>query len=307
MDIAGQVLVLFLLMLAGFVSTKLKVTGPEMAEYSSIFIMNVSLPAMLLASFQRPFSRELLGEAGAALFISAVIYGISFVLAYFYPRILGLKGPERGVHRYGVIFSNCGFIGYPMVEAILGPAYVFHAVIFNIPFSFLAYSVGAWLISKEGNKSLSLSWRTFANPSVMATLIGFFLFIFSIALPEPLYRSVKMLGDVTSPLSMIVIGVTLAQAKAEQIFGRRRIYTTVTLRLVLIPLLTALACYALGIRGSLLMLAVLITAMPCGSTTSIMASLYRTAPEEASSLVFLSTMLCMATIPAVVIAVRFFS
>lgn len=291
-------------MLIGFVSAKLKITGSEMAEHSSAFIMNVSLPAMLLASFQRPFSKELLGEAGAALFISTVIYGISFILAYFYPRILGMNGPERGAHRYGVIFSNCGFIGYPMVEAILGPAYVFHAVIFNIPFSFLAYSVGAWLVSKEGDRALSISWKTFANPSVAATFIGFLLFVFSIPLPDPLYRSIRLTGDITSPLSMIVIGITLAQAKPGQIFGRWRIYVTVAVRLAVLPALAALACYAFSIRGPLLMLAALITAMPCGASTSIMASLYRAAPEEAGSLVFLSTVLCMFTIPAVVIAIR---
>jgi predicted permease len=291
-------------MLTGFISAKLKVIGPEMAEHSSAFIMNVSLPAMLLSSFQRPFSRELLGEAGAALFISALIYGFSFLLAYFYPRLLRIQGPERGVHRYGVIFSNCGFIGYPMVEAILGPAYVFHAVIFNIPFSFLAYSIGAWLVSKEGERALAVSWKTFANPSVIATFIGFLLFICSATLPGPVYRSVKMIGDITSPLSMIVIGITLAQAKPGQVFGRWRIYVTVAMRLAILPALAAMACYAFGIRGPLLMLAVLITAMPCGSSTSIMASLYRSAPEEAGSLVFLSTVLCMFTIPAVVLAVR---
>jgi predicted permease len=303
-DAAGQVLVLFLLMLTGFISAKLKVTGPGMAEYSSVFIMNIALPAMLLASFQRPFSRELLGEAGAALLASAVVYGLSFLLAYFYPKVLRIHGPERGAHRYGLIFSNCGFIGYPMVEAILGPAYVFHAVIFNIPFSFLAYSAGAWLVSKEGDRALSVSWKTIANPSVIATFIGFLLFIFSIPLPEPLYRSLRMTGDITSPLSMIVIGITLAQAKPGQIFGRWRIYVTVAVRLAALPALAALACYAFGIRGPLLMLAALITAMPCGSSTSIMASLYRAAPEEAGSLVFLSTILCMFTIPAVVVAVR---
>jgi predicted permease len=301
-EVINQVLVLFFLMAAGFACAKWGVAGSAMAKASSTFIMNVTLPAMLLVSFQRPFSGELLGEAGAALVVSVGLYGLSGALAFFYPRILGITGPERGVHRYAVLFSNCGFIGYPMVESLLGPGYVFHAVIFNIPFSFLAYSLGAWLISKEGDEALSLSWRAFANPSVIATLLGFLLFIFSLSLPTPLYRSVKMLGDITSPLSMIVIGITLSQANIKQIFGRWRIYVTVAMRLIALPLAVLLLAHALGVNRPVLMLAVLIAAMPAASTTSIMASLYRVSPEEGSSLVFLSTTLCMVTIPAVIIA-----
>ncbi|GHV69839.1 transporter [Spirochaetia bacterium] len=307
MNIISQVLVLFFLMLAGFVTARLKATGPEMAGHFSSFIINFTLPAMLFASFQRPFSRELLGEGALALGLSAVTYAVAFAVAFIYPRLMGMPGPERGVHRYAIIISNCGFIGYPMVEAILGPSYVFHAVIFNIPFSFLAYSVCAWLISKEGKNVLSVSWKTFANPNVIATFLGLIFFLCSLRLPEPLYRAVKMTGDITSPLSMIVIGITLAQANIRQIFGRWRIYVTTALRLLILPMAAALLFYFIGVRGPLLMLAVLITAMPVGSTTSILASLYRVAPEEASSLVFLSTLLCMFTVPLLMfIMQRFF-
>jgi predicted permease len=302
--VVSQVLVLFFLMLAGFICAKFKLTGPETASYFSPFIINITLPAMLFTSFQRPFSRELLGEAGTALGMSVIVYGIAFIVAFAYPRIVGMNGPERGVHRYAIIISNCGFIGYPMVEAVLGPEYVFHAVIFNIPFSFLAYSVCAWLISKEGSREtagntpvFSMSWKTFVNSNVIATALGLFCFLLSLHLPEPLYRGLKMTGDITSPLSMIVIGTTLAQADVRQIFGRWRVYLTTCLRLLILPAFFGLLFHFFKIDGPLLMLAVLITAMPVGSATSIVASLYRVASEEASALVFLSTLLCMITVP----------
>ena len=211
-----------------------------------------------------------------------------------------MKGPERGVHRYALIISNCGFIGYPIVEAVLGPSYIFHAVIFNIPLSFLAFSLCAWFIAKEGGNPLGLTWKTFLNPNVIATLLGLFFFMFSLTLPEPLYRGIKMIGDITSPLSMILIGTTLAQAKIRQIFGRWQVYVTTAIRLLLLPGIVGLLFYLLGIRGPLFMMGIIITAMPAGSSTSILASLYRTAPEEASALVFLSTLLCVITVPLVI-------
>lgn len=297
MNVISQVSVLFILIVLGYACAKWKIAGPEAAAFFSPFVLNITLPCMLLVSFQRPFSGELLGEAGMAAAASMLMYGIAFPLACVYPRLLNIKGPERGVHRYALLFSNCGFIGYPVVEALLGPAYVFHACVFNILFSFLAYSVGAWLIAKEGKRRLAISWKTFINPSVAATFAGLILFLFSLRLPEPLFRSLKMAGDITSPLSMIVIGINLAQAKAGQILGRWRLYVTAVMRLAALPFLVGLGCRLLGFRGPLLGLAVILTAMPAGSTTSILASVYQVAPEEGSALVFLSTLFSMATIP----------
>ena len=307
MNAISSGLVLFLLMLTGFICAKIKITGPEIANYFSRFVICISLPALLLTSFQQPFSRELLRETGLVFFISTLIFAVSFFVALIYPRIMKMKGPERGVHRYAIIIPNSGFIGYPMVEAILGPAFLFHAAIYNITFTSMSLSLCAWLIAKEGKQSLKISWKTFVNQIVIATLVGFLFFIFAIRLPGPLYRSLKMLGDATSPLSMIVIGTTLAQANIRQVFGRPGIYVTVIIRLLALPVLAGVVSYILGIRGPLLAMTVLLTAMPAGSSTSLLASLYQTAAEEASSLVFLSTVLNMVTVPLIMLFMEFYA
>jgi predicted permease len=300
MNIVSQVLILFCLILLGFGCAKIKIFTSEAAGYFSSFILKIALPCMILASFQRPFSPELLGEAGAALGVSIILYAISFAVGIAYPRFLGITGPERGVHRYAVFFSNVGFMGYPMIEAILGPAYLFHLSVFNIPFTILGYSVGAWFIAKEGEKSLAMSWRTFTNPCVICTLVGFFLFFFSVPLPGFLSRSIKMAGDITSPLSMVVIGISLAGVEIRRMIGRWRIYVTVLIRLLLLPALMGLVFYFIGIRGPLMLMAAIITAMPVGAATSVLAAVYNTAPEEASAMVFLSTLFSIVTIPVVV-------
>jgi len=307
METATPVLVLFFLMLTGFVCAKIKITGPEMARHFSSFIINITLPALLFVSFQRPFTFELLREAGITFGLSILVYGLSILIALIYPQLLNMKGPEKGVHRYAIIISNSGFIGYPMVEAFLRPAFLFHAVIFNIPYSFLAFSICAWFISKEGKYPLKLNWKTFLNPNVIATFLGLVFFLLSIKLPDFLYRSFKMTGDMTSPLSMILIGTTLAQANLRQVFGRWQIYVTVLMRLILLPAIVGVIFYILGLRGHIFLLGILITAMPVGSATSILASLYQTTPEEAGSLVFMSTTLCMVTVPLVMLVANMFA
>jgi predicted permease len=247
---------------------------------------------------------ELLGETGVALGASAIIHAIAFAVAIPYPYLIRMKGPERGVHRYAAIFSNVGFMGYPMIEAILGPSYLIHLSVYNIPFNILAYSIGAWFIAKEGDKSLGITWKTFINPRIITTLLGFVMFLFSVPLPEFLLRSLKMAGDITSPLSMMVIGISLSGVGIRQMLGRWQIYATMAVRLLGMPALMGLVFYLLGIRGPLMLLAIIVTAMPPGTTTSILAASYNVAAEEASSLVFLSTLFSIVTIPVVVFVIN---
>jgi hypothetical protein len=98
---------------------------------------------------------------------------------------------SRGDFQY---LSNVALVGYSMVQAILGDGYLFHLTAYNIPFNFIAFSFGAWLIAKEGHNALILSWKTVINPAMAGVIIGFVFFLFSIPLPPILYRSGKIRG-----------------------------------------------------------------------------------------------------------------
>jgi predicted permease len=307
LQVASQVLVLFILMAAGFISYRFKITTKEGAAYFSAFVMKITLPCMVYQSFLRPFSRELLGEAGATLAVAFLVYGLALLYSLAYPYIFKIRGPERGIHRYAIFIPNSGLFGFPVISAIIGPSYIFHAAIFSVPANFLAFSVGLWLVAKEGGKAPAFSWKTFTSPLLLATIAGFITFIFEIGVPGPLEQSIRLAGNASTPIAMAVIGISIAQASAKQIFGRWRVYVTVIMRLLVIPALVGLACFLAGIRGPLLMLPVIICAMPAGSTTSIFASVYDVAIEEAGSIVALSTLMCAVTIPIVAITIHYFA
>ena len=303
-QVFNQVLVLVILMAVGFASTKLKIVTKEASANFSSFVLKVTLPCLILDSFRRPFSRELLGEAAVTLGIAFAVYSFALLLCLAYPHILGIKGPERGIHRYALFISNSGFFGYPVTQAILGPFYLFHASLFNVPSNILAFSVGAWLVAKEGGKAPAFSWKVFLTAPIVSTIAGFTIFFFSIPLPEVLAQAIHLTGSLTTPLSMAVIGISIAQTDMRQMLGRWRVYVTVFVRLLLLPVLTGLVCYLVGIRGPLLMLSVIVAGMPAGSSTSILASVYNVAVEEAGSIVALSMILCAVTIPLMVVVVH---
>jgi len=299
MNVISQVLVLFFLILIGYGAKKLRAIDDAAVNHLSSFVLNITLPALIVASLQRPFTRELLSQAGATLAIAFAVYGFSFAVAALYPALIRPDRKERGVHRYALVFSNVGFMGYPVVEAILGRDALFNLAIYNIPFNFLAFSVGAWLLAKEGNRPVSLSWKAFVNPAMVATLVGFLFFVFSIKLPAPVFQTLKMTGDVTSPVSMIAIGAVLARMDPRRVFGRWRTYATTVMRLAILPALVALILWNLGFRGILYALPVITTAMPVAANTTILANVYEADVETSSALVFISTLVCVATIPLI--------
>jgi predicted permease len=303
MAIVGQLLILFMLMVVGFVLVKARVLPDQAAPAFSSLVMNFTLPCMIIVSLQRPFSQDMLGIAGRTLGISFCFYGLCALASVFYPALLGLKGQQRDIHRYALIFSNCGFIGIPMVEMVMGREYLFELTVYNIPFNLFSYSFGAWLITRKRANSFALSSKTFMSPCVIATALGFVLFFFSISLPGPFYRVLKMTGDITSPLSILIIGMNLAGSSWRIIIGRWQIYVTSLARLALIPLCAALLLYLTGFRGAALVLPVLVAGMPVAASVSLISSAFGGDIQESGALVFLSTLFSAVSLPLIALIV----
>jgi predicted permease len=300
MEVAGHVLGLFILILLGYAGKKLNIFNGTAAASFSVLLIKITLPCLIFVSFQQPFSRELLGEAGLVLGLSLLIYLVSFLVALVYPLLMGIRGRARGVHRFVIVFSNVGYIGYPLVQAVMGGEWLFHLSVFNMPFNLLCFSLGVWLISRGGEKVPELSWRIFLNPAVICTVLGFVFFIGSIRLPIPVFRSLTMAGNITSPLGMLIVGIILAGMDPRLILGRWRNYVTSLVRLIVMPLLVCLSLYAVGIRNPMLMLCALVSATPAAASAPALAGSYGGDAEEAGALVFLSTLLSLFTMPLVV-------
>ncbi len=296
---ASQILVLFVLMAAGFAAGKLGYLDRAASGGISKFLVSFVIPALVIESMQRPFSPELRDEAYAALAISVGAYAASFPLAWLLVKLIRAKGGARGAHAFNAIFSNVAFMGFPLVEALLGRESLFLVSIYNIPFQLLAFSVGPYLLARSAGGKARLSAASFATPASLAAVAGFALFSFGILLPETLRRPLRLLGDMTTPLSMALIGAILARSSLGAAARDWRLYATAAYRLLAFPLILYAALLALGLRGKLLALPVIIAAMPGAANSAILAQAYGGDAETASSLVFLSTLASLATIPLI--------
>ena len=260
----SQTLILFLLMAVGFAAGKLRFLDEDGSRSISRLLVSFILPALIIASLQRPFTPELRDQAFVALGISIGVYALSFPLAFLLARAERAKGQEAGAHVFGAVFSNVAFMGFPILEAFFGKESLFIASIYNIPFQFLAFSVGPVILSRGSAQKKRLSPSSFVTPAAVAALAGFGLFLGGVVLPAPLYKALDLLGGTTTPLSMLLIGAIISRSDIRAVAGNWRLYATSAFRLVILPALVFAILKALGFSGLMLGLPVVIAAMPRG-------------------------------------------
>lgn len=296
-NILDQVIVLFFIMIIGYFARKRNVINGETSKGLSHMLLSITLPALIIVSFNYSYSPDMLIKAGGIFLVSMIIHLALSIIS----KLIYRKYPKNvnSVLRFITIFSNCGFMGYPIIGSIYGKLGIFYTVIYNIPFNLLIFTLGIILFTdKRDPKSLR---RELLNPSLFSIFIGLIIFIFSIKLPYPVYKTLDLVGSTTTPLSMLVVGSMIAEVEFRNIFSGIEIYYGSLVRLVLTPILVLLILKGFGIRGMYLGIPVLISGMPAAANTVIMATKYGGDSVLASRCVFVSTILSAFTIPLIIL------
>jgi len=304
-QVLNQMIILFILLIVGFILQKFNILGENAPKSFTSLILKVTLPAMIIVSMSgMQFSPELLLKSGKILLISFSSYFILILLSYPFAKLLFVSQEDAGIYRFSIIFSNVGFIGYPVTEAVFGKNAIFYTAILNLPFNLLAFTVGI-IILLQGRKEhkIGVDIKHFLNPVVVSILIGFGLFLFNIKLPDVIQGSLDMLGGVTSPISMIVIGMLLARGDWGKVFLNFRLYMLSFFRLIVVPFATFFALRLFSNDIYLTAVPAMISAMPAAANTVLLAEEYNANAELASQAVFLTTLLSVATIPIFAIIV----
>jgi predicted permease len=294
-----QILALFLILLTGYGARKTGLLDSQLTKGLSGLLLKVTLPALIIDSMQKPFTASLFRESGVILLISLAVYACTVFFALLFPKLLPGTPDERGVFSFVLIFSNVGFMGFPVVYAVFGEAGVFYAAIYNLPFNFLLFTLGILIISKKREGAPPVNWTLLVNPAVAAVFIGFFFFLFSVTLPRPLSLAVHQVGLLTTPLSMLLVGSLLSTMPVKRVFTDWRVYVVSLMRLLLLPFLVWLALQGFRLPELLVGIPTVISAMPAAANSAILAEQYEGNAALASQIVFLSTLLSVLCIPLV--------
>lgn len=297
-NVINQIIMLTLMMIVGIILRKINIITDEVNKGLSGILMTVALPSTILYSFNAKFSPNVLKNAIMILFYSIIIHIMLIILsklAYF-----KFEDSKKKVFTFATVFSNCGFVGYPVIQGIYGSIGVLYTSIFTIPFNILMFSYGVLIFT--GKSDLKSIRKKLINMPTICIFLGIIIFLFSIKLPSPLLSTLNSMGAMTTPISMIIVGAMLADVKLKDVFRGFNIYYFNFIKLILAPVLAFVVLMLLGADKTILRICVILVAMPTASLLGVFAEQYNGDKVTASKSVFLATVFSMVTIPVIISA-----
>ncbi len=287
-----QIIIMFLLIAAGAILyKKKKITAAGSKEMGTVLLYLV-VPCTIIHAFITEYSSEKLiafGYSFAAALLSLILAMAVSALVF---------GNKCRIENFGSAFSNAGFIGIPLVSAVLGNGAVFYVSSFVALLNFFQWTYGVMVMT--GKKDSVSVKQILKNPVLISLIIGIIVFLLNIKLPAVVTGTVGMLAGMNAPLAMLVLGVYMAQIKFTEIFTDKAAYASCAVRLLLIPILTIGVLFLFGGMETKIKLAVLLAAAaPVGFNVAIFAQRNNLSYTQAVKDVCLSTVLSVATLPLI--------
>ena len=309
-----SVLTLFCFMIPGFVLRKTKLASEHFAKVLSVFTLYVAQVAMLIHGFLTPFDKTVFRG-----FLSVLLFALAEHLIFFFlARRCFRKAPDtmRRVLQFGVIFSNAGYMGIPVIEDVFGPEFKIYATAYVVSFNIFAFTLGR-LIYTEDKKYISLK-EAIINPAVIPIMIGLVFYLTGIggwiyetaqqttAMGKGvgvIYKVFTVFNSMVAPASMVVIGARLADINFKGIFRDKYMYPFIGIRLFAFPCLVWLLTFGLYklciIDYTVMAVLTILSSTPAAAVTTMFAELYNGDSPYAGKLVALSTILSVGTMPIV--------
>jgi len=287
---------LFLIMAIGFLCSKIGILKEANKRVLSDIIVNIALPAMIVDAIVSA-NIDLSSPAAKELIIANVLYFVTlFVLANLFAMVTAHKHPDKGVYQYMVMFGNTGFLGIPLITAMFGQEALFHVASFVLPYHLLSFTYGIYLIRGKNGEGKQ-SWKSMLTPPAVASALSLMLLLLGVELPEFLASTADYIGGMTVPGAMLVVGASLANIPAGDIWKEWRIYANTFFTLLIRPVIVAVvAGFFLTdplVRG----VTVILAAVPVGATATSLCVTYHANEKLASCGIVVSTLLSMLTIP----------
>lgn len=287
-------LMLFLMMLVGALLRHIKLITDAGRNCLTDLLIYCILPCNIVNSFSSEIgiSEDLLKNCLLAVLICAVIQVIltqgSKLVFHKYPK------EQKSVLSYGMICSNSSFIGLPIAESLYGSLGLLYASIFQLPIRFTIWTAGLALFTDVDRKGAFK--KLFKHPCIIAVFVGFGLMLSPVKLPSLLGETISVISKATLPVSMFVVGSILADARWRTMFSKTVLYFSF-LRLIAFPALVWAVLKLFPLEPLLVSISVLMTCLPAGSTTSILAARYGCDERFAAQITFASTLFSIVTIP----------
>ena len=289
-------LVILFGMAVGYLAHRLGYLGGETDQKISRIILNITMPCLIVASVATGDELPGAAEILSVLKVAAVFYGMELLMSAVLPRLLGGTDKQKGVWRYTLVFPNMAFIGYPVAVALFGPEALFYAVILVLPFNLLSYSLGPLMLAGRAK----FRWQQLTSPCIIASVIALVVALGHIRLPAIVGECAGFVGNLTTPLSLLVVGSLLAGLTVGKVFASPRLWALTVVRLLVLPALLRLLLGWMNVEPPMVAgIAVILMAMPTAVNGSMLSMEYGGDTECMAQITFLTTLVSIITIPVV--------
>lgn len=299
MVVFQTMLKLFLLLVLGFVLFKCHIFDEYTNKKISALIVNVASPMLIISSIAGVEGNDksivfLMIGAGILMYIGFIILGKIINRIFPFPK------KDWPVYECMVVFANTGFMGYPVLLDVFGQEAVFYASLIHMAFNFFVYTYAILCLTKSDDSEFKLNFKQLLTPGIVLIFIGILIYLFDMQLPSVLMDTINSVGSLTAPLSMMMIGSSLAVYPIKDSFTDWRSYVFAFVRLIIVPFMTMIVCRLLHINPYYANITIITNAMPVGSMVLMLATQYNANVKIVTKNIVVSTLLSVITIPIVV-------
>ena len=289
--------VLFIIVILGYVACKLGYMGDKFDKKLSSIVVDITCPLLVLSSVMgdelpdRTLILPLLG-------VGFLTYILLLAFGFWVPRLITKNHDDQGMIGFALMFANVGFIGYPIVSSIFGPHAVFYAALLNMPNTFFIFTAGVMLI--KGEYSLKqFNPKVLVSPAMLGAFLAAILVALGIHTPDIIARPVTMVGNITVPAALMIIGSSMAKLPIREIIGSPKVYITALLRLTIVPLSIYFLFKACGVSDLVNNINTVVIALPVASFGTMFCLKYGRNPSLITETTFITTLGSIITIPLI--------
>lgn len=296
LTILKQTIIMLMLIFIGVLCARTKIISREANRDLSKFVLQIVNPAVIFMAYQSEYKSELVRNLLITFGLSVGAFVIMIVSAYFLIR--RKEGREAEIERFSSIYSNCGFMGIPLVNALFGAEGVFYLTAFITVFNLFVWTHGIIMIS--GEKNLENVIKIFYSPTIIAILLGIVTFFAKIRLPEVPSKALGFIAEVNTPLAMIVSGVTMAETNVLKLLKKFRVYYICIVKLIIIPLVLSIALSCIDIDTEVRLVILVASAAPPAAMCTLQCIRYGKNSVYSSEIFTAGTILSIAALTLLV-------
>lgn len=293
----NKITIMFIMIAIGFICAKIKLIDKETNKKLSDILLYLVNPLLIFTSFQMEFNKELFKNQMLAFALSFFAIGMTIVLSFIFIR--KKNNPDFSIERFAIIFTNCSFMGIPLLSSLFGNLGVFYLTAYIAVFNIIVWTYGVIMIS--GKTSLKDVLKQLCSPAIISIVLGIICFVARILLPDIILEPLNAVGSMNTPLAMLIAGAALASSSFKSALTSIKTYYLIALRLLILPAIFLLCVFWLPIDTEVLLTVIIAASCPTATITTMFALKFDKNTSLSSNIFATTTLLCLFTIPLIVL------